>query len=125
MNNAAMGTVHGAWQLVFIVSAAPCGAFLDRVGLLAALSVALGAATILIQSAGGAPLATALVPQGIARSSMMTIAVLILMDTCGVDRKNAGADNGLLFSTAEIGGVRGPLTLGYVADLSGGFEAGL
>lgn len=96
-----------------------------RFAMLAILFVALGFATLLIHSGQGAPLAIALILQGIARSSMMTIAVLILMDARGVDRQNAGAANGLFFSTAEIGGVLGPLTLGYVSDLTGGFTAGL
>ena len=33
MTHTAMGFVLGAWQLVFIASAAPCGAILDRIGI--------------------------------------------------------------------------------------------
>ena len=32
LSNAAMGSVLGAWPLVYIAAAIPCGAFLDRVG---------------------------------------------------------------------------------------------
>ncbi len=32
LSHSAMGSVLGAWPLVYIASAIPCGAFLDRVG---------------------------------------------------------------------------------------------
>ena len=37
LSYSAMGAVLGAWQLVYIATALPCGAFLDRVGLRRAL----------------------------------------------------------------------------------------
>jgi MFS-type transporter involved in bile tolerance (Atg22 family) len=36
-----------------------------------------------------------------------------------------GAAGGMYFTAGEIGGVLGPLTIGTLADLSGGFAAGL
>ena len=36
-----------------------------------------------------------------------------------------GAASGLFFTAAEIGGVLGPLLLGIIADLSGGFTLAL
>ena len=36
-----------------------------------------------------------------------------------------GAAGGLFFSAAEIGGVLGPLTIGMVSDLTGGFDCAL
>ena len=32
ISHAAMGSVMGAWQLVYIVAAVPCGLLLDRIG---------------------------------------------------------------------------------------------
>ena len=50
IGHTAMGSVMGAWQLVFIVAAVPCGFLLDRLGmrwalLLGALSIAASAWT--------------------------------------------------------------------------------
>ena len=36
-----------------------------------------------------------------------------------------GAAGGLFFSAAEIGGVLGPLSIGWMADVTGGFDAAL
>jgi len=70
-------------------------------------------------------LTAGLVLQGIARSSLMTLAMLTLVETRDVGAANAGSAGGLFFSAAEIGGVLGPLTLGLLSDLTGGFAAGL
>jgi MFS family permease len=45
----AMGGILGAWPLIYIVAAAPCGAFIDRVGLKWSLAFA-----ALIMAASGA-----------------------------------------------------------------------
>ena len=39
MSHSAMGSVMGAWQLVFIFSAIPCGMLLDRLGTQLALLI--------------------------------------------------------------------------------------
>ena len=59
--------------------------------------------------------------QGIARSSMMTVAILLLMEAPGVPPERAGMAGGMFFTVAEIGGVLGPLSIGVVSDASGGF----
>lgn len=66
-----------------------------------------------------------LVLQGIARSSLMTVAILTLMETRGVGDERAGTASGLFFSAAEVGGASGPVLLGLVYDHTGGFDAGL
>ena len=96
-----------------------------RFTILGFLFVFAGVASLLIHAAGGPLLAFGLILQGIARSSMMTIAVLVLIEAKGVDIKHAGAAGGLFFSAAEIGGVLGPVTLGLVSDATGGFSAAL
>jgi cyanate permease len=96
-----------------------------RFALLAALILCAGGATLLLQVGAGPLLAAALVLQGIARSSLMSVSMLVLMEARGVSQSNVGAAGGLFFSAAEIGGVLGPFTLGSTSDLTGGFAAGL
>lgn len=89
--------------------------------LLALLAAAL-AATLLLHMDPGPFLATGLVLQGIARSSLMTVAILILVEMPEIGSRRAGAASGLFFSAAEIGGVTGPLTLGAVSQATGSFD---
>ena len=85
------------------------------------LFLAAGTATLLIQMGEGPLLAIGLICQGIAKSSMMTVMMLTLAETRGVDQRTVGLAGGLFFSAGEIGGVLGPLTVGFVSDLTGGF----
>jgi cyanate permease len=96
-----------------------------RIAILFGLFLCAGAATLLIQVPAGPLLAGGLLVQGIARSSMMTIAVLLLMETPGLAAQSRGLAGGLFFSAAEIGGVLGPLTVGFLSDATGGFAAPL
>lgn len=96
-----------------------------RPAVLGALFVCAGAATLAIAHAAGPWLAGGLVLQGIARGSMLTFSLLILMETREVGLRHLGAAAGLFFSAAEIGGVLGPLTIGALHDLTGDFTAGL
>ncbi len=82
-------------------------------------------ATVLIAYASGAVLGFGLVLQGVARGSMIPIAMLVLMETREVDSKVMGAAGGLFFTAAEIGGVIGPTMTGLLADATGGFVAPL
>jgi MFS family permease len=85
------------------------------------LILSAAAATLLLQLAPGAGLAAGLVLQGIARSSMMTVAILLLMEAPGVPPARAGMAGGMFFTVAEVGGVLGPLSVGALSDASGGF----
>ena len=96
-----------------------------RLAILFSLFVCAALAPLLIQGGTGAVLVAGLGLQGIARGSMMTIAILVLMETPDVGPRHMGAAGGLFFSAAEIGGVLGPLTIGFLFDLAGGFAAGL
>ena len=73
----------------------------------------------------GPALACGLIFQGIARGSMMTVVVLVLMETRGVAAQSRGLAGGLFFSAAEIGGALGPLSVGILSDVTGGFAAAL
>ena len=96
-----------------------------RIPILAALFTCQMVAPILILAGGGAPLAAGLVLQGLARGSLSTIVLLVLMELREVDPRRMGAAGGMYFTAGEIGGVLGPLTIGTLVDLSGGFAAGL
>lgn len=96
-----------------------------RLAILVSLFACAGAAALLIQGATGPGLAAGLILHGIARGALIVILVLVLMESREVGSRNMGAAGGLFFSAAEIGGVLGPLTIGLVYDLSGGFAAGL
>ena len=63
--------------------------------------------------------------QGISRATLMTIAILILMESPGVKAEHMGAAGGLFFTFAEIGGVLGPLLMGKILDISGNFDLSL
>ncbi len=96
-----------------------------RLPILLALYVCAGMATLTILGPAEPLIAIGLVLQGVARSSMMTLAILVLVEDPAVGARNAGLAGGLFFTTAEIGGVLGPLTIGVLADLTGGFALAL
>ncbi|MCP3912850.1 MAG: MFS transporter [Actinomycetia bacterium] len=62
-----------------------------------------------------------LVAIGAMRSAVLPIAMLFLMDAPRVGPANMAGASALYFTAGEIGGVTGPLTVGVLADLSGGF----
>jgi MFS-type transporter involved in bile tolerance (Atg22 family) len=47
------------------------------------------------------------------------------MDAPRIGPQRMGAAGGLYFTAGEVGGVLGPLLLGIMADLTGGFREGL
>lgn len=96
-----------------------------RLWILVALFAGAAAAAVLLHGMNEPFLAIALVLQGLARGAMMTISVMILLEGPEVGARNAGAAGGLFFSAAEVGGVLGPLAIGFVSDLSGGFQFSL
>lgn len=96
-----------------------------RLRVMALLFLSALVASLLLHASAGPWLATGLALQGIARSSMMTVAILLLMETPGVPKARLGLAGGLFFTTAEIGGVLGPLTIGLLSDLTGGFTFAL
>ncbi len=78
-------------------------------------------ATLLLRAGEGPLLAAGLTLQGIARSSMMTVAMLTLVELPGIGERHAATAGGLFFSAAEIGGSSGPMLMGLIHDASGGF----
>lgn len=86
-------------------------------GLFAAVLVA----SVLLQFQQPGLLATGLMLQGLARGSMMTVAIMLLMETPGVPEERLGLAGGLFFTSAEIGGVLGPVAFGTLAHWTGSF----
>ena len=96
-----------------------------RFAVLAAVMVAAAATTLLIYSATMPWLGIGLVFQGMCRSALTAIAILILMDMGQGRSKHVGAASGLYFSAGEIGGALGPMSIGLLADRTGDFDAPL
>lgn len=96
-----------------------------RMAILAGLFLGQMMAPLLILWGSDGALATGLALQGLARGSLSTIVVLMLMELRAVDTRRMGAAGGMYFTAGEIGGVLGPLTLGTLYDVTGGFAAGL
>ncbi|MBX2880372.1 MAG: MFS transporter [Granulosicoccus sp.] len=82
-------------------------------------------ATLALFSGEGYLLMIGLVAQGVARGALMTLAILVLMESRAVGSRFIGAASGLFFTLAEIGGVAGPVGIGVLADRYGHFDASL
>ena len=96
-----------------------------RYGILAALILTGMMASLLLHLDQGGGLILALLLQGFTRGTIGSIIILILMETKGVGSRAMGAAAGLYFSVGEVGGVLGPLTVGILSDVTGGFSAPL
>ena len=96
-----------------------------RLYMLMALAAIALAAALLLRFTDPGLLSLGLVLQGIARSSLMTLLMLTLVELPEVGEGRAGVASGMFFSAAEIGGVLGPLGIGILYDTSGGFDSSL
>jgi len=73
----------------------------------------------------GRLLLLALCAIGVVRGTLMTLSLLILMQTPSVGSRYMGIAGGLFFTFAEIGGVAGPSGIGYFRDSTGSFDVAL
>lgn len=97
-----------------------------RFGVLAILfGCSVIASLMLLSHPRPAFLVAALIFEGIAAGSMMTVLILTLVETPGVGQKRAGTASGFFFAAAEIGGVGGPVMLGGLLAINGNFDASL
>jgi len=92
---------------------------------MAGLFLATFVASLLLQTDAGPLMFLGLCVQGLARGSMMTVAILILMETPKVPADRLGLAGGLFFTVAEIGGVLGPVSFGILSELTGSFAPSL
>lgn len=93
--------------------------------LLALVGCEVAGALLLLHGGAPAVLAVALVVQGVGRGALLTVTMLALIESPGVDARHMGLAGGLFFAAGEVGGVLGPLTVGSLADVTGGFTAPL
>ncbi len=96
-----------------------------RFHILCGLCVAALVASVLLRYSEDLPMTVGLVLQGIARSSLMTVLILSLVELPGIGDKRAGVASGLFFSAAEVGGMLGPLGIGVMYDAHGHFQHAL
>jgi len=96
-----------------------------RFQILLGLCLAALMASLLLQFVSGPLLTLGLIMQGIARSALMTVLVLTLVELPGIGESRTGIASGMFFSAAEIGGVLGPLGLGVIYDATGNFHGAL
>ncbi|MEC9394530.1 MAG: MFS transporter [Actinomycetota bacterium] len=89
----------------------------SRLGaLVAAIGLAMVAVLFLPTFADPVPVAVA----GL-RAALVPLVLIALLESEQVTPANTGVATGLWFAVAELGGVTGPLVLGWVADSSAGF----
>jgi cyanate permease len=96
-----------------------------RFGIIFGLCIAAAVVSLALQYQHPLVLGVSLFLQGLVRSSLMTVLILTLVELPLIDTRQTGTASGLFFSAAEVGGVLGPLGLGFMYDLTGGFDAGL
>lgn len=96
-----------------------------RFNILIGLSLAAMAASFLLQYQEPTILFLGLFLQGVARSALMTILILTLVELPAIGERYAGVASGFFFSAAEVGGVLGPVSLGLLYDFSHSFTLSL
>lgn len=69
-----------------------------------------------------AVLAPSLLVATVARSALVPLLIMVLMDHRDVGPERIAAATGLFFASAQIGGVTGPAVTGVLADVSDGFR---
>ena len=82
-------------------------------------------ALVLAVSTSGSLQLVALLVFGIIISPFVPVLVLILMDIPEVGSTYMGSAGGMFYCVAEIGGFTGPLIMGALVDVTGGFLAGV
>ena len=96
-----------------------------RFHILISLALASLVASLMLRSGAGNTLMIGLVLQGLAKSSLMTVLILTLIELPEIGERYAGIASGIFFSAAEVGGVLGPSLLGLLYSPTTGFSNGL
>lgn len=96
-----------------------------RFHILIALAVASLFASLMLRSNTGNILMIGLLLQGLAKSSLMTVLILTLVELPEIGERYVGIASGIFFTAAEVGGVLGPLLLGMLYTPATGFGSGL
>jgi len=93
-----------------------------RVTLFALLCVVGAVSLVALYSESRALMTASLVLQGISRSCIFPIAMLLLMESRRINSDNMGAAGGLFFTAAQVGGVLGPVLFGVLVDATGDYR---
>ena len=96
-----------------------------RFHILIALALTSLVASLMLRSSTDDILTVGLLLQGVAKSSLMTVLILTLVELPEIGERYAGVASGIFFSAAEVGGVLGPLLLGILYTPGAGFSTGL
>jgi cyanate permease len=95
-----------------------------RARTMAVLSMLTAVNMVLVMQVSGLALLIGLATLGFISSPFMSMLLLILMDSPGVEARHMGSAGGMFFCVAEIGGFAGPFFMGVLVDLTGTFMAG-
>ena len=96
-----------------------------RFYILILLAIAAATSSLMLRVDSGPVLTAGLFLQGVAKSSLMTVLILTLVELPEIGERYAGVASGIFFSAAEVGGVLGPLLLGVLYMPGAGFGNGL
>ena len=88
------------------------------------LSILTAVNIVLVMQLSGVALLIGLATLGFISSPFMSLLLLILMDSHGVETRHMGSAGGMFFCVAEIGGFAGPFLMGILVDLTGSFMTG-
>ena len=91
---------------------------------MAILSILTAVNIVLVLQTSGVALLIGLATLGFLSAPFMSLLLVILMDSPGVETSYMGAAGGMFFCVAEIGGFAGPFFMGVLVDLTGTFMAG-
>jgi cyanate permease len=91
---------------------------------MATLSILTAVNIILVMRISGVALLIGLAVLGFVSAPFMSLLLLILMDSPGVETRYMGSAGGMFYCVAEIGGFAGPFFMGVLVDLTGTFMAG-
>ena len=91
---------------------------------MAMLAILTAVNIILVMKISGIALYAGLAVLGFISSPFMSLLLLILMDSTGVETRHMGSAGGMFYCVAEIGGFAGPFFMGVLVDLTGTFMAG-
>ncbi len=94
-----------------------------RARMVALMCLVVTTAILLITMTPGASMVVGLVIYSM-NYCILPLLILILMDIPEVGSKYMGSASGMFFCVAELGGFLGPLMVGAIKDLAGGFLAG-
>lgn len=118
----------GYWAAIPLLVGLGAGLIIPRLAtperryfILIALYLTAMGTTLIIAHGAGWLLLAGLSFQGLVRGAMNSIVILILTELSVIPKARVGMASGLYFTAGEIGGVLGPLTLGMMRDVTGGF----